>query len=197
MEFVVSFLKAGGPIDYANSDGQTMLHAAAEGWQHQMINFLLIWGANVNGQDRFGNTPLHRLTLTREPPGPLTVAEPKESDLIKHRLLSFRSLFLGRPSLGLKDKRGGTALHLAAWEGDVVALDALLLGYNSSTIDEVSDKGATALLLAVLNNHVVCAKHLLNFGANIRFEISPGKTVLDRILETGAPEMKSLTGLAH
>jgi ankyrin repeat protein len=86
MEFVVSFLKAGGSIDYMNSNGETMLHAAAEGWQHQMINFLLIWGANVNGQDRFGNTPLHRLTLTREPPGPLTAAEPKESDFTKHRL---------------------------------------------------------------------------------------------------------------
>jgi hypothetical protein len=32
MNFVVPFLRDGGPVSYRNSEGDTMLHAAAMGW---------------------------------------------------------------------------------------------------------------------------------------------------------------------
>lgn len=193
MEYIVPYLKAGGPIDYANSDGLTMLHGAAQGWQHHMIDFLLIWGASLNVQDRYGNTPLHSLVMAREPPGPLRDVEKNASDLTPHRRQSFLSLIRRKPNLTLKNRAGGTPLHLAAWEGDVLALDALLLGIDKAGIDDVSDKGATALLLAVLNNHVACAKRLLASGANINFPISSNRTILNRIKESEDPDMNALS----
>jgi ankyrin repeat protein len=192
MEFVVPFLKSGGPIDYANSDGVTMLHAAAEGWQHRMIEFLLIYGIKQDAQDRWGNTALHRLQMAREPNPIIKMTKKSDAEMNQERVQSFRSLLQRQPNVHIRNKRGGTPLHCAAWDGDIVAIDWLLLNYDKATIDEFSDKGATALALAILNNHAECAKRLLLRGANIKLQLTSGRTLLDRVLESENPAIREL-----
>jgi ankyrin repeat protein len=48
LDFVVAFLRAGGPVSHADANGDTMLHAAATGWQHRMAELLILFDADVN-----------------------------------------------------------------------------------------------------------------------------------------------------
>jgi len=190
MDFVVPFLKSWGSALYANSHGQTLLHAAAEGWQHRMIEFLIIYGADPNSQDKDGDTPLHALTRSQEIPSRGTFMG--DSNPQDARIAAFRTLLWRKAHTGIKNAQGATALHLAAWEGDLLAVSELTLGETPGGIDDLTTKGATALTLALRNNHVACAKRLLQSGADALFQLPSGRSLVDVMRSSDNPEMRAL-----
>ncbi len=187
MVFLVPFLNAGGPVCYTNDDGDTLLHAAADGWQHRMVEFLIISGADPNAQNLKGETPLYMLTTRCDPPSEGTFSS--EPDPSAARLKTFHALLWRRADPGIKTVAGDTPLHFAAWHGDLVALKELA---RPKTIEEKTTKGATALMLAVLNGHALCAKRLMELGANSDVEFSEGDRILDMIRDSDDPDMRAL-----
>lgn len=187
MDFVVPFLSAFGSANYANSDGDTLLHAASDGWQHKMIEFLLVSGANPNAQNRNGDTALH--TVTRRRDVPYDGVFLSESEPLVARSETFSVLLLRGADTGLLNTQGANPLHVAAWAGDSHAIERL---GPSSTIDARTAKGATALMLAVLNGHSFCSEQLMRFGADASLELPSGNRILNAIRETDDPDMTRL-----
>ncbi len=187
VDYLVPFLNAGGPVGYANDDGDTLLHAAADGWQHRMVEFLIISGADPNAQNLKGETPLYMLTTRRDSPSEGTCLS--ESDPSVARLKTFSALLLRRADPGIKTVAGDTPLHFAAWNGDSVATKLLA---RPKTIEEKTTKGATALMLAVLKGHTFCAKCLMALGASPEVEFSDGDRILDMMRESDDAAMRAL-----
>lgn len=187
MEFMVTFLNSGGSVSYANNHGDSLLHAAADGWQHSMIEFLIISGANPNVQNSDGDTPLHMVTRRREIPSEGTFIF--EDDPFTARSKTFIALLLRSADRGIRNIQGANPLHLAAWEGDLLAINQLA---HPQDIDDRTSKGATALALAILNGHSSCAKRFIQFCADPTIALPSGSTILDLILNHDSPRIREL-----
>lgn len=188
MEFLVPFLKSGGPVNYVDNHGDSLLHAAADGWQNSMIDFLIISGANPNAQNSDGDTPLHMVTKSRDIPSEGTFIF--EDDPFIAREKTFIALLLRGADRKIKNIQGANSLHLAAWEGDLHAINQLA---RPQDIDDRTSKGATALALSILNGHSSCAKRLIQFSADPKIKLPSGCTILDLILNHDSRDVRELT----
>ena len=190
MNFMVPYIQAGGPPSQRNTDGDTILHAAADGWQHRMVEFLVLSGADVNAQDKHGDTPLHTIVRSRD--------LPFEGQFIRHiapadaRRETFRMLLRHGADTSIQNIQGANALHFAAHEGDLVSIVELLLGGRNKSVDAVTSKGATALVLAILQEHVDCAKALITLGADVNLKQLGDITPLRMIYSSENSEMRAL-----
>jgi len=191
MNFMVPFLREGGAAaaSYTNMDGDTLLHAAADGWQYQMVEFLILSGANPNIQNKHGRTPLHMVVRSREVPFDgtfLTDTSPFDA-----RKATFQMLLLHGADPRIKNKQGANPFHVASWEGDLQAIDAIVLT-DLGLVDEVTTKGATALALAILKEHFDCTKRLLDLGADAFRELPTGSRPIDLLYSIEMPEFQDL-----
>jgi ankyrin repeat protein len=110
------------------------------------VSRLLSVGADVNAEDRYGNTPLH-LACTN---GIVQVVV----ELLQHG-----------SDVDAKDNGDWTPLHYACYKGHVVVVQALLSrGANTELKDR---EGDTPLHMASLTDHLAVVKVLLAAGANI------------------------------
>ena len=75
-----------------------------------------------------------------------------------------------------KDKDGWTALHHAAYNGNIKFLNLLL--YNDAKVDPIDQNGVTPLILAVAKGSSVIAHVLLNAKADYQIKDSKGNTAL-------------------
>jgi ankyrin repeat protein len=190
MLFMVPFLREGGSASYSNADGDTILHAAAVGWQHHMVEFLILWGADVCAQNHNGDTALHALTRSRNVPSDGIFL--KGIVLDEARRETFRQLMvLGKCDGSIKNVQGANALHLAAHEGDYLALSEIL-NWQKNLIDTVTTKGATSLLLAILGGHARCVQQLVVRGADVYAEISTGVRPIDLLSSSEDSGLKNL-----
>lgn len=190
MAIVVSFIKRCGweaACCYTNNGGDTLLHAAADGWQYHMVEFLIVAGADRNAQNSDGQTPLHMITESRNVPD--VGCFNSYPDPLMARSETFSVLGLYGADANIKDVGGATPLHRAAREGDLFAIDALA---RPTTIDELNTNGATALMLAVLYGHTSCAKRLMEIGANSDITSPDGCHLLDFMRESDEPSMRAL-----
>ncbi|MHB0947393.1 MAG: hypothetical protein ACYC3B_09500, partial [Sedimentisphaerales bacterium] len=64
-------------------------------------------------------------------------------------------------------------------------------------IDEVTAKGTTALALAILGEHVDCAKRLIQLGANIKFKLPNDKRPLDLLRSSGNAALQALCNVIN
>ena len=182
MKFMVPFIREGGAVSHSNAHGDTILHADADGWQHRMVEFLILSGVDVNIQNKDGDTALHTVTRSRTVPAEGRFL--RDSVPEKARKETFRELLLfGKVDAEILNVQGANALHLAAHEGDSLAITELLMA-RRELVDKVTSKGATALLLAILREHVECAKLLISFGADISVTLTDGVRRLD-LLRSG------------
>lgn len=90
-------------------------------------------------------------------------------------------------SLTIKDNGGMTPVHLACYKGNAACLSLLLLtqGHHRANVEAVDANGATALGVAAAKGHVVCARMLIEVGAEL--EGGVGQTALTQAAAYGKP----------
>ena len=188
MDFMVPYIQAGGPPSQQDTDGNTILHAAVDGWQHRMVEFLILSGADINAQNKNGATPLHQIVRSHHIPFKgkfLREISPEDA-----RKKTFRMLIRHGVDTSIQNIQGANALHLAAHSGDIIAIDELLIG-GMMAVDAVNSKGATALLIAILQEQVACVKRLIAIGADVNFQLD-NTTPLRLLLSSDNTAMRDL-----
>ena len=129
------------------NEGYTALHTASErGHEGCVAVLLLVEGIEVDGVDREGTTPL------------MLACNDGHTGTVK-QLLGRGANVRAAPSSG--DFEGRTALHEAC-EGGHEDCVAVLLSVQGIEVDRADKRGATPLLLALKNKHIVVVGLLLS-----------------------------------
>ncbi|KAI9659824.1 MAG: hypothetical protein M1821_001175 [Bathelium mastoideum] len=152
-------------VDERTSDDQTALHIAATFGSFVVIDLLVRAGASLDARDQAGRTPLEIATLGRWADVVhdlirlgaslvFTRAEGKSSSTVIHaatanandgnalvtEILTKHDIVReNRKLLNLQDDRGWTALHQAAYYGDIKSVDALLNAGADRTVLSLND----------------------------------------------------------
>lgn len=116
-------------VNATNSEGITMLHAAAQTGNADLVDFLLSQGATIGKRNRRGETALHLAVLSENPP---TVAH----------ILQASNEF----ELNVQDADGNTALHVAVRTTNAAIVELLLR--HEPWLDAVNEKRKTPLDVA-------------------------------------------------
>jgi ankyrin repeat protein len=165
-------LEAGADANLPNTQGTTPLMLAAASGITDAVQVLLGHGADVNAtESAYGQTAtMFAAALNRSDVIRLLAADGANLDITSevHALHSGgeRERRAGRPGRGSPSRMGGnTALHLAAREGQMAAVRALVevgASVNQvSALDEMS-----AMTTAIMNSHFDVGKFLLDAGAD-------------------------------
>ena len=104
--------------------------------------------------------------------------------------LEFVQKQLKKANGDIKNEQGFNSLHVAASRGDLFAVQQLVSAFN--LVDEVSSKGATALVFAIMEEHVDCTKYLINAGADLYLKFHENYRPIDLIYSSENKEMKTL-----
>jgi ankyrin repeat protein len=127
--------------------GAHPLHVAADIGLPPLLNLLIDLGADLEGRDDLGRTPLIQAALAGN------------SAAIEVLLAA------GADADAAETRRGTTALHLAAFRNRLGVIDALLA--HGARVDVVDDNGETPLFWAIGNGHAEAITRLVNAGADI------------------------------
>ncbi len=186
------------------------LHAAAHQGDVAALQRLLAAGADVNGRDSHGRTPLHVATFGRQPAAlrllaragaALGALENDRYDAVTIAAVAddedtLRLLLAEGASAKLTTSRyDGTALIAAAHLGhDGVVRQLIAAG---SPLDHVNNLHWTALIEAVVlgqggPRHVATVKALVEAGANTRLTDREGRTALALAQARGYADMVKL-----
>ena len=182
-DLVQKLLKAGadGSAGWKGCDGKSLLHAAAEGGNEQVVSALVRAGANkdMSAKTQYnGRTPLHVAVrgghvaaakvlmlagadvnvLDAGNDGPLHLAIRSG-----HEVLA-KDLLLRGADPSLRDCHGHFPIHLAARRGQKEVVGTLL--HAGVQVNRFGNDGWTALFVAVRENHLSTVKALLDSGAN-------------------------------
>lgn len=146
-------------VDCCDVNGRTPLHRAASGQSNNVISLLLDRGANPDARDQYGTTPLHILAFSKPVMNKsFGVRNPGHSQGLQKSL----ELLFSRKDLNLAvtDRRGRTALHLAALSDNVIALTGLL-SKPTIPVDAQDEEGNTILHLAAMKRSTL-SKAVIN-----------------------------------
>lgn len=150
VELTRALLDAGADPDL-RGHGLTPLGLAAIKGQARIARLLLAAGADPDLKGADSNTPLYNAALL-------------DHAAVIRELLPYRPDF-ARLNAGLPNYEGLTALGIAAMEGNVAALEALLAGgAGTETLDK---SGRTALFYAVMRERRGAVLLLLEHGAQV------------------------------
>ena len=156
--------------------GRSLLHLATALGRLDLVLWLIEQGAEVDGQDTRGRTPLFFAANQRLARALLEAgANPRHIDLQHHsplhaavragRLDVAHALKLAGADLNAQDKRGLAPLHAAAMKGRVPCTHHLLrLGANPNVQDR---RGRHPLFYAVAGGHFAAAAALMEGGADV------------------------------
>ena len=183
VDLVGKLMKAGvdGSAGWKGCEGKSLLHAAAEGGNEQVMSVLMRAGAkediNTTALAK-RRTPLHVAALGGKAAAAevlmLGGADVNALDAGKEGPLHLaiegghagvvRDLLLRGANPNVKGDDGDFPIHLAAGRGQDGVLRTLL--HAGAQVDRLSDDGWTPLVIAVLGNHLSTVKVLLDGGAN-------------------------------
>jgi len=170
VECMQVLMNNGAIIDSKDSIEATPLHYACSSGANEAVVFLLMNGANVHAKDTYDTFPL-LLALKRDY---LSIA---------------RMLILNQADVHLKGKRGNTALHTAASNGNVNHVDILAGEFNASLL-RVNDSHESVLFCALANPpvvHKICdhANNSSILGKLVAMKNNKGRTVFHECCEKG------------
>lgn len=134
-EMLELLLKAGASVDFVRlNDGSTALHIACETSHDEAVAQVLKAGADVNAVRADGHTPL-------------TLASSNGYESTLSLLLAAKEIQINKPLKVKGETDGMTALHCAAFHGQLVAVNRLL--YAGANSEAKTRKKQTAFTLAV------------------------------------------------
>ncbi|XP_038061250.1 serine/threonine-protein phosphatase 6 regulatory ankyrin repeat subunit B-like [Patiria miniata] len=174
-----------------NNNGVTALHLAVVQMHYECIEILLNHGADVNAQDKEGNTSLHRCMMTATLDAKLRPTNQEEGDAVFSAVLKndrpiikfgVQTVLEKAPSLINSIATDGlTALHFAASNGktDIVLT---LIKQEKCKKDPKNLKEETPLHLAIQMGHFECADALIKNGADVNAQDKDGNTGLHRLM---------------
>ena len=160
LDQVKALIAAGAKVNglEKGEDGQRPLQAAVESGEDAIVELLVRAGADANGRDRKGRTPI------------MMLSDDSTEEMV-------RTLVTYGADLRAKDKKKRTVLHYAA-EADQAELikRLLILGAdpNARDID-----GMTPLMLAADENNTDAIEALLAGGADVRAVDKKARTAFD------------------
>ena len=141
-------LRSGADVNLPQGDGMSALHSAAEIGDTEMLEMLIIAGANTEAVTRIGDyTPLH------------VASEAGHGEVVRSMLEAGANVEARRAFAGT------TALHLAAAAGSVSSINALV-DFGADIDARESEWGQTPLIFAASRNRVEAVKALLARGAD-------------------------------
>lgn len=200
-----AFFDAGINANAQNSDGRTVLIAAAARGELDVVNLLLSRGVDVNVKDNRGYTALaHALEARYDEVEDALLKRPDLNPNVggllgRPVLLAYvwrdnqkateRLLALGA-DVSLQDKDGDTALHGAAETGNVEILRMLL--DKGADINAKNKQGGTPLMWAAVFGNDEAARLLLSRGANASLKDNDGITALEWAARNNRQSMVAL-----
>jgi ankyrin repeat protein len=139
-------------------DGYSLIHAAAEVAPVELVQLLVSLGADINEQDKWGETPIF-----------YAVDEPNVP--VAEMLLSIGA------QLDTMNYKGHCPIYVVAIEGNIDAIEFLLA--HNVPIDQKTEYGSTALHVAVCGGYEDLVDYLIGHGADVNARDSTmGKTPL-------------------
>lgn len=145
-------INEGASTNHMDTNGWTLLHLAASRGKERVLRVLLEKGGDAFARDYVGGfTALHYAAMH----GRTRIAK---------LLLDFKGLDKEK-LVDARSEDGWTPLHVAAHYGRDSFVQLLL--ESKGYVDALSDKGTTALQLAIIRERTSSIKVLLNWGANI------------------------------
>jgi ankyrin repeat protein len=179
---------AGASFAMQDRHGKTASHRAAETGHDELLRYLLTHGAEVDARDSDGNTAL----MFAQTPGAVTIlcdagASVSAASNVGLTALHFaieynnaavvRALLSRGADPNAPTRTGKTPLHYAALVREGVDNIIALLDAGAD-IDEESDDGMTALMLAAREAHAAAVELLLERGAAVDVRSVNGDTAL-------------------
>ena len=191
-------LKNGMLVDCANATRMTPLHYAAQQGKLELAKIFLAHGADLKAKDQNGRTVLHYADMSKSTNEIALVSlfleakvDPNVADkdgraalhqvvAVEHyddQLMKVVQLLVNAgATIGTRDKKGKTPLHLATERKHVDIVKFLLdRKADPQTVDE---ENQTALHLAVKASNRAITQLLLEAGANPNISDKEGKTAL-------------------
>ncbi len=172
-----ALVEAGGDIESANSEGQTVLMAVARTGRTDTAGLLLDKGANVNARETWGGQTALMWAAAQQQPEMITLLIERGADVNgRGKDHDWPRWVTSEPRVKPVDDGGYTPLLYAAREGCETCVAALLDG--GADINMTDLWGQTPLLLATLNLHYDTANVLIERGADIKRWDWWGRTAL-------------------
>ena len=172
-------VEAGADVNVQNKDGYTALMCVSERGKVEMVKLLTerMSVSTLNQVNGEGQTAL-MLAASRCT---------DNADILKY-------LVEAGPDMNIQCKRGYTALMYASERGKVEMVKLLTERLSVSTLNQVNDKGQTALMLAAsrCTDNADILKYLVEAGADVNIQCKDGYTALMYASERGKVEMVKL-----
>jgi ankyrin repeat protein len=153
---MLALVEGGANIEIKDYRGHTAIIFAVQYRNTVARQALIDKRANINAQNSQGLTPL------------MMSIQGGDTDAMH--------AFIADADIEIKDRRGHTALMLAAENGNVEMVKALI--DKDAKIEEKNNDGMTALMFAAANGNVELVKALIDKGAKIEEKNKAGMTAL-------------------
>ncbi|XP_046570876.1 ankyrin repeat domain-containing protein 50-like [Haliotis rubra] len=141
-------MSEGADLSLSDEDGSNCVHLAVEGGSEYIVSNLLSWGIHdVNARGKLGRTAVHLAAMN-------------------NRKKVYDVLVAADADISGADADGNNCLHLAVEKGNVTIVRDIL-GKRPLDINVVGAHGRTALVTAVLNNHLELVDYLVSMGADV------------------------------
>lgn len=179
---VEALLRAGANPKSSMGAGETALMAAARAGSLESVKALLARGAEVNAVEQgLGQSALMFAAIENHPAVVQALVEAgadvnAASSVLVTPELKLPKNFVTDGARGSFPKGGMTPLHLAARQGSIDAVRALVKA--GAKIDQAQPEGITPLIMAIFNAHYDVAKELVEMGADPNLGDSSNRTPL-------------------